>query len=267
MPPGPYGVPHIAGSVPVAERHRVQPTPPAGLPSHQVGSAPFVAAPRPRTIRLMSGAEDQIAYWNSAGAGKTFTHPVELDWLRGIDREARILDYGCGYGRVAAELADRGFSEVSGVDVSPALIARARQLRPDLDFEVLASPPTLPTGLGTFDVVLLIAVLTCVIEDQAQQALVTEVIEALEPGGLLYVSDLLVQDSNRYRDRYDACARELALPYGVFTTGDGAMCRHHDIAHLHTLLEALRLVEQRQIEVATMNGNQARAVQLLLRKL
>ena len=60
--------------------------------------------------------------------------------------------------------------------------------------------------------------------------------------------------------------RELAFPYGVFTADDGAMFRHHDLAHLHTLLEDLRLVEQRQIEVVTMNGNQARAVQLLLRK-
>ena len=214
----------------------------------------------------MSGADDQIAYWNSKGAGKTFTLPVELDWLKSLDREARILDYGCGYGRVAAELTDRGFSEVTGVDVSPALIARARRLRPDLDFEVIASPPTLPNGLGGVDVVLLIAVLTCVIEDKAQQALVAEVIEALEPGGILYVSDFLVHDSERNRDRYDACAREHAHPYGVFTAGDGAMFRHHDIAHLHALCEDLRLVEQHQIEVVTMNGNQASAVQLLLQK-
>lgn len=214
----------------------------------------------------MSGAEDQTAYWNGIGATKTFTHPVEFDWLRSIDRGARVLDYGCGYGRVAAEFADRGFCDVSGVDVSPALIARARQLRPDLDFEVLASPPTLPTGRGPFDVVLLIAVLTCVIEDQAQHALIAEVIEALAAGGLLYVSDLLLQDSDRNRDRYDACAQELSLPYGVFATGDGAMCRHHDLTYLLSLLEPLRLVQRRDIDVATMNGNEAHVVQFLLRK-
>lgn len=214
----------------------------------------------------MSATRDSVAYWNGTGAAKTFTHPIQLDWLRGVDPDARILDYGCGYGRVAAEVADHGFSGVSGVDVSQALIARARQFRPDLDFKVLASPPALLTGQGPFDMVLLIAVLTCVVEDQAQRALVAEVIRTLVPGGLLYVSDLLIQDGDRDRNRYDECARESAYPYGAFTTSDGATCRHHDIGYLHTLLSALELVEQRQIDVATMNGNQAGAVQLLLRK-
>lgn len=52
-------------------------------------------------------------------------------------------------------------------------------------------------------------------------------------GGLLYVSDILIQDGDRDRSRYDACARESAYPYGAFTTSDGAICRHHDIGHVH----------------------------------
>jgi len=48
-----------------------------------------------------------------------------LRWLR-LRRGARILDVPCGFGRHAVELARRGF-RVTGVDISPELVAQARQ--------------------------------------------------------------------------------------------------------------------------------------------
>ncbi|MER5787846.1 class I SAM-dependent methyltransferase [Streptomyces sp. NPDC001980] len=208
----------------------------------------------------------QIAYWDSVGATKTFTHPVDLTWLAGVSRAARVLDYGCGYGRVTAELSEHGFSDVSGADLSPALIERARRLRPDLRFTVLTSPPELPCDPATFDVVLLFAVLTCIPDDDTQRALVTELNRLLTPGGLLYVSDMVLQDDERNRNRYATHADRFDTPYGVFTTDDGAVCRHHDISELHTLLSDFDLVDQRPIKVTTMNGHQSQALQLLARK-
>ena len=70
----------------------------------------------------MKDLGSQAAYWDSVGATKTFTHPVNVPWLTGVSRNGRVLDYGCGYGRVMAELDEQGFSDVLGVDLSPALI-------------------------------------------------------------------------------------------------------------------------------------------------
>ncbi|MFF4118498.1 class I SAM-dependent methyltransferase [Streptomyces sp. NPDC001714] len=216
----------------------------------------------------MKDPGDQIAYWDSIGATKTFTHPVNLTWLTGVGRTARILDYGCGYGRVTAELSEHGFSDVSGADPSPTLIARARRLRPDLRFTVLTSPPELPCDPETFDVVLLFAVLTCVPDDDTRQALVTELNRLLTPGGLLYISDMILQDDERNRHRYATHADRFNTPYGVFATDDGAVCRHHDISELHTLLllSDFDLVDEHPIKVTTMNGHQSQAVQILARK-
>ncbi|MFD8145355.1 class I SAM-dependent methyltransferase [Streptomyces sp. NPDC059708] len=208
----------------------------------------------------------QIAYWDSVGATKTFTHPVNLSWLAGVGRSARVLDYGCGYGRVMAELSEHGFSDVSGVDLSPALIERGRQARPDLRFAVLESPPDLTYASASFDVVLLFAVLTCVPDGIAQRALVDELNRVLVPGGLLYVSDVVLQDDERNHSRYAAYAQQFGTPYGVFATDDGAVCRHHDIAELRALLSGFDLVDESRIEVATMNGHRSQAVQLLARK-
>ncbi|MEV7279276.1 methyltransferase domain-containing protein [Streptomyces sp. NPDC093111] len=214
----------------------------------------------------MKDLGSQIAYWDSVGATKTFTHPVNLSWLAGVGPDARVLDYGCGYGRVMAELSEHGFRDVSGVDLSPALIERGRQLRPDLRFAVLDSPPDLTYASGSLDVVLLFAVLTCVPDGNAQRALVDELNRVLAPGGLLYVSDVALQDDERNHSRYAAYARQFGTPYGVFATDDGAVCRHHDIAELRALLSGFDLVDEHRIEVATMNGHRSQAVQLLARK-
>ncbi|MEV7392259.1 class I SAM-dependent methyltransferase [Streptomyces sp. NPDC091215] len=208
----------------------------------------------------------QTAYWDTVGATKTFTHPLHVTWLTEVSRTARILDYGCGYGRVMAELSEHGFSDVSGVDMSPALIARGRRLRPDLRFSVLESPPELPCSAESFDIVLLFAVLTCIPDDEAQRALATEVNRLLTPGGLLYVSDMVLQDDERNRDRYATHADRFDTPYGVFATDDGAVCRHHDIPELRTLLSDFDLVAERPINVTTMNGHRSQALQLLVRK-
>jgi SAM-dependent methyltransferase len=56
---------------------------------------------------------------------------VELTTRRAI---GRVADVGCGPGRVAAFLADRGL-DVIGVDVSRAMLAVARTAHPDIPFE------------------------------------------------------------------------------------------------------------------------------------
>src|SRR5689334_2184643 len=52
------------------------------------------------------------------------------------DRGARILDAGCGAGRLAAYLASQGH-DVLGVDIDPVLIEAGRADYPGLPLEVL----------------------------------------------------------------------------------------------------------------------------------
>ena len=52
-----------------------------------------------------------------------------------VPRGARILDVGCGQGRTGAYLHSRGH-RVTGVDLDPLLIERARELCPGASWEV-----------------------------------------------------------------------------------------------------------------------------------
>ena len=207
--------------------------------------------------------DNQLGYWNSTGAAKAFGHPVEPSWLDKVDRRARILDYGCGYGRLSGLLAERGFVAVEGVDVAPNLVARARTSHPSLNFTVLEQPPRLRHDDNSVDAVFLFAVLTCVPTDSGQRELVAELRRVLRPGGLLYLSDLCLQKDQRNQRRYRKFAAKYGV-HGIFETGDGAVCRHHTMDWLRTLLTGFDVTATREVHVDTMNGHPAVATQLLL---
>ena len=128
---------------------------------------------------------DQRAYWDREAGRKTFTHPLDPDWLDTfIPQAARVLDYGCGYGRSLAELVSLGYSDVVGMDPSPAMVERGRRTFPGLDLRVIEALPTAEAD-ASFDAVLLLAVLTCIPGDRDQDAVMGEVRRLLRPGGTL----------------------------------------------------------------------------------
>ena len=78
----------------------------------------------------MTGAAaryDEIADFYDAKAGRSVADPATAALLRlaGPASGMRLLDVACGQGRVARELARRG-ARVNGVDISAALLAKAR---------------------------------------------------------------------------------------------------------------------------------------------
>ena len=86
---------------------------------------------------------DQIAYWNGPAGRRWVQRQEEQDALLApvaevlLDRAAAragefVLDIGCGWGGLAADLARRVAPEgrVLGLDVSEVMLARARELLP-----------------------------------------------------------------------------------------------------------------------------------------
>ncbi|MFD3476696.1 class I SAM-dependent methyltransferase [Streptomyces sp. NPDC058695] len=219
----------------------------------------------PGRATTMSDFDSQIPYWDAAASTKTFTHPLHLPWLDGIDRHAAILDYGCGYGRTLHDLEQQGFDNLAGVDTSSAMIGRARLLHPTARFTVLGAPPHLPYPDAAFDAAVLFAVLTCIPGEEAQHRLIGELNRVLKPGGTLYVSDYPLQEDERNRTRYDRCADRYDH-YGVFETDDGGVFRHHPRSWFSSLLSGFEALDTRDITVNTMSGHPSKGIQLLVRK-
>lgn len=210
--------------------------------------------------------DDQTQYWDQVAWEKTFGIPLVLDQFASlVTLDQRILDYGCGYGRICAELVENGYRNVIGVDPSGEMIKRARQEHPDLEFDVIGGS-RLPYEDGSFDAVLLLAVLTCIPDDDAQRALISELTRVVRAGGILNITDYPLQTDERNVARYREFQSEFGV-YGVFRVPDGAVVRHHDMNWITSLVSGLEMVDMSPLDVITMNGHQAKAFRYLGRKI
>ena len=119
--------------------------------------------------------------WNSElyQSSHSYVWNYGRDLLVLLDAKAgeRVLDVGCGTGQLTSEVAQCG-AEVVGVDVSPEMIASARQNFPQLRFEV-ANAEALPF-VNEFDAVLSNAALHWV---RDQPGALASIARALKPGG------------------------------------------------------------------------------------
>jgi SAM-dependent methyltransferase len=196
---------------------------------------------------------------------KRFSHPLRAEWLaKYLEPQALVLDYGCGYGRTLEDLSVAGYGNTVGSDASAGMLSRCRSLLPGQSL-ILSDGHTLPFKDGSFGAVLLFALLTCIPLDTDQRSLMREVKRVLRPGGLLYVSDLLLNDDARNRGRYERF-REAYGTYGVFELPEGVVVRHHSPEWIAELTASFEQLEYAPFDVLTMNGNKSNGFQYLGRK-
>ena len=214
----------------------------------------------------MQGISSQISYWDRVAHEKRFSHPLRLDWLEQNlnNPRARILDYGCGYGRTLSELSLAGYTNIIGMDFSECMLRRCRCESAESRL-IRNDGRSLPFKNDCFDAVLLFAVLTCIPDNNEQRLLLTEVERVLRPGGLIYLSDLLVNDDARNRERYQQYA-EAYKCYGVFELPEGVVVRHHKKKWIEEITSSFLSLEYEPFTVTTMNGNASAAFQYLGRK-
>lgn len=210
----------------------------------------------------MQGIPLQTDYWNRVAPEKRFSHPLRLEWLlQHLRPQDRILDHWCGYGRVLDQLLGAGYSNAVGADFSESMLIRCRSNFPLLTL-VLNDGQTLPFRDRSFDAVLLFTVLTCIPADDDQWALLAEVRRVLRPGGILYISDLLINSDARNLERYERHADEFGV-YGVFELSEGVIVRHHREEWIEELTVAFARLAFEHFMVTTMNGNPSAAFQYL----
>ncbi|HDQ73764.1 MAG TPA: methyltransferase domain-containing protein [Chloroflexi bacterium] len=133
--------------------------------------------------------------------------PYVLDRIRvgGSAEVAALLDFGCGAGRFAGRLRERGF-RVAAVDVSSRLLRLASDLQGITLTQILPSGP-LPFADGTFDLLWVCQVLQHVPE-RLLSPVIDELHRVLRPGGFVLLCE----------NTHQAKGRQSKLGHVVFRT-------------------------------------------------
>src|SRR5512133_948354 len=119
-------------------------------------------------------------------------HPVIHNYLR---EGYKILDIGCGFGKISLELASLGYS-ATGIDINAEAVRLAeiaaknpsqdKKMEGRAEFKV-GNASALPFGESSFDIAVMQAFLTTVPDLQERAMIIQEAFRILKPGGYLYL--------------------------------------------------------------------------------
>ncbi len=117
---------------------------------------------------------------------------------------ARVLDAGCGTGRVAVELARRGYL-ATGVDLDPSMLGVARAADSPVTW-LEGDLATMEIDSGPYDLVVAAGNVMIFVTPGTEAAVVRRLADCLRPGGLLVAGFSLQPDRLSLADYDRHCA-------------------------------------------------------------
>lgn len=152
----------------------------------------------------------------------------------------KILDVGCGFGKISLELASLGYS-VTGIDINTEAVklskSAAKSLGLDRKIEGRAEfkvgdASDLPFHESSFDFAVMQAFLTAVPDPQERARIIQEAFRVLKPGGYLYLVEFgqnwhLKLYRNRYLQDFPVTKEEGSFLALNPETGEVEFIAHH----------------------------------------
>ena len=120
-----------------------------------------------------------------------FTSPLPDLTKFQTSKNMKILEIGCGYGRILKHLSNLCFNDLTGIDISPELIARAK-VETSKNIHYICESPLEFEFTYTFDLVIMCGVLEYFNEGNDRNNLASKIHSILNKGGYLYLESFVV---------------------------------------------------------------------------
>lgn len=186
-------------------------------------------------LARLCDAPEFVAHYRESLGRMNLWRSEEILFAQLLEADDRILDLGCGAGRVSFGLWDAGFRSVEGLDISPGMIAAARDHakttgRP-IPFQV-GDATALPHPDDSFDAVIFgFGGLMQIPGRGNRRTALSEIHRITKPHGsfIFTTHDRAIEE---YRDFWEKAAREGPPPDG-FEFGDIYEPGPHGVVFVH----------------------------------
>lgn len=180
--------------------------------------------------------------WDLVAKDVDFNLEIDIhEFMRLVQKDGAILDYGCGYGRTCEILNSAGYKNLAGIDSSLEMIRRGNITYPHLTL-LQNHGTTLQYPDDNFEAIVLCAVLTCIPDQKEMKDVLSEIERVLKPGGILHMAEF-TNDVGK-----------------SFVSNIGVEMYHQKPSELRSMVSAFTELKFEIIETKTMGGNTAKAV-------
>ncbi|CAH0536641.1 class I SAM-dependent methyltransferase [Vibrio marisflavi] len=190
-----------------------------------------------------------MSEWDSVASQVSFNLEISANaFVATVPIEAKVLDFGCGYGRITHQISELGYNKVIGIDSLKEMINRGLGEYPELDLRHF-STDVLPFSDNEFDSIITCAVFTCIPNKSSREQVLSELRRVLKPNGVIYLAEF--------------CS-DVSLH---FVSGTGVSMWHSKKVELEELLEDFSIESSTLVDTPTMSGHKSKASHIIARKI
>lgn len=217
-------------------------------------------------LSIESQANNRICFWNTEGpkAESKCVLPTKK-LIESIGINSKILEIGCGTGRVLNSVIDYGHKgPLYGIDWSLSSLNITKNHLEKTNMS-LGDCCNLPYKNDSFDCCILSALLTCFIEDDDLLCILEEAKRVTKSSGIVFISDFLLSVKVKNIIRYTNGFIKYRC-FGAFFANQPF--RHFRLPQLNQLISSagLQTIETKIMNTKSWHGHTERGVYIVCRK-
>lgn len=206
-----------------------------------------------------------MAEWSNAKYDKQteFTTPLPNEkFLFSLSKNIKILDAGCGYGRVLRYLDEMGFKNLTGFDISKDYIDEAKRICPEAKFFVSSFESFEPKD--KYGLILLMGVIEYILSDKNQDIFFDKISKSLSNSGYVLLETFVVDFKAGWRQYITGFVN--TMHFGRFRNSKGFECHHQTVISLKKILQKYFIIESEEAKrYLTWTNNACKGHSFILR--